>query len=205
MNWFLSLLTPLLLHMAVSEITAAAFGRFLDSAGCATLTAVIVIPVAVWMCQKDGTELKPEKINRKSILLGICCVAGGAVLNVLWSTVLNGFHVQKVFSNQTQEQLLSSAVCLQVLGLGVLVPVAEELIFRALIYCRLRRGFGAALAVFFSALLFAVYHGNPIQMLYAFPMAVILALLFEKSRSVIFPILFHMGANLITVLFHFIG
>ncbi|MCD7841730.1 MAG: CPBP family intramembrane metalloprotease, partial [Lachnospiraceae bacterium] len=83
---------------------------------------------------------------------------------------------------------------------GLLVPVTEELVFRGLTYRRMRTRMQTYQAVVISALLFALYHGNPIQMLYAFPMALLLALLYEKSGSLVYPILLHIGANLTAIL-----
>ncbi|MCD7882190.1 MAG: CPBP family intramembrane metalloprotease, partial [Lachnospiraceae bacterium] len=86
------------------------------------------------------------------------------------------------------------------LGPGLFVPIAEELIFRGLVYARMRIRLQVGSAAFFSALLFALYHGNPIQAIYAFPMAIVLALLYEHGGKLIYPILFHMGANLAAIL-----
>ncbi|MCD8075823.1 MAG: CPBP family intramembrane metalloprotease [Lachnospiraceae bacterium] len=129
------------------------------------------------------------------------CFMGGGILNVAWSGFLYWLGISSVFSNQTQEALLGSQMVMQVLGPGLLVPVAEELIFRGLVYERMRTRLCKRQAVFFSALLFALYHGNPIQMIYAFPMAMLLALLYEQSGCLVAPVLFHMGANLTAIFF----
>lgn len=214
---------PLLLHMAVTELTLLVMGAGSDAALRTAVTAVIVIPAALWMWRRDkglsGADLpEPEKTqaeNRtarngkraergtegvRKIFPLLLCFLAGAVMNLLWSGILNSLRVQEYFSNATQEKLLASQLLIQVLGLGFLVPVAEELVFRVLIYGRLRRSFGVGQSVLFSSLLFAVYHGNMIQMIFAFPMAVVLALIYEKRRRAACPIAFHMGANLAAVL-----
>lgn len=125
-------------------------------------------------------------------------------MNLLLSVLMNLLQVTQQFSNQTQEMLLSAKFSVQVIGLVILVPVAEELIFRGLIYQRMKRFFPVQLAVFFSALLFAVYHGNPIQIIFAFPMALALAGVYEYGNNLIYPILFHAGSNLAAVLLTFL-
>ncbi len=137
--------------------------------------------------------------KRHMLLFGAACFIGGGALNVAWSGILNLLHIQAHFSNQTQEQLLAANLLLQIVGLGIAAPVAEELIFRGLTYRRMRRMFPVWAAVVLSALLFAVYHGNPIQMIFAFPMAVVLALVYEHGKLFIFPVLFHMGSNLTAI------
>lgn len=135
----------------------------------------------------------------KQVLFGLLCFAAGGMLNIAWSSALNLLHIQAHFSNQTQEQLFAASLPVQFVGLGIIAPVAEELIFRGLTYRRMRRIFPLWAAVVLSALLFAVYHGNPIQMIFAFPLAVVLALIYEHGKLFIFPVLFHVGSNLTAI------
>ena len=134
---------------------------------------------------------------------GLLCFAAGGLMNLAWSGVLNLLQVTEHFSNQQQELLFAGDYLVQILGLGVVVPLSEELIFRGLTYRRMRRLFPVRTAVILSALLFAVYHGNVVQMLFAFPMAVALAMVFERGKLFAFPLLFHMGANLTAIFFNF--
>ncbi len=231
MGEILGLITPLLLHMVVSELSVMLLGSRFDSATCTTIAALVVIPAAFLMYRRDsgnfntkagqiqpGQVQQEHRINekehaggggrslekRKLIGFGIFCFVAGGVLNILWSGILNMLHISEIFSNQTQEALLKSEMLVQILGLGVLVPVAEELIFRALIYTRMKCFFPVKAAVILSAALFAIYHGNPIQMIFAFPMAVILAVVYEHGKLFVFPVIFHMGANLTAVFLNFL-
>lgn len=215
------LITPLLLHMIVSEMTVMLLGPRLDSATCTMLASLVVIPAALMMYRKDcrnfsaraeqsrldedDFQMEETGCSRERLLVyGILCFAAGGVLNVLWSGVLNAMHLSDYFSNQTQETLLGSKMLIQVVGLGILVPIAEELVFRGLIYTRMKRFFSVGISIVLSSALFAVYHGNPIQMIFAFPMAVVLAVVFERGKLFVFPVLFHMGANLTAVFLNFL-
>ena len=158
--------------------------------------------------QKGWTETQGnQRIKRRAsnvFLPALLCLAAGGILNVLYSGLLNALHIQDFFSSQVQEQLLSVPWPLQLAGLGLLVPVTEELIFRGLTYRRMRRVLPALPAIVLSALLFAVYHGNPLQIIFAFPMAVVLAALYERGKLFVFPVLFHVGANLTAVFLNFL-
>lgn len=217
MNIIIDVGAPLLLHMVVSELTALFMGPGSDSALRTAVTSVIVIPAALWMVNKDRESGKrqmgakkaegKEKATRdnkmetgRRVFLILLCLLAGAALNFLWSGALNAMGIQEHFSNAAQEKLLAGQAAVQLVSLGFLVPVAEELVFRVLIYGRMRRLFGIGMSVVFSSLLFAVYHGNPIQMIFAFPMAAVLALIYEKGKWAGYPIAFHMGANLAAVL-----
>lgn len=208
MNWILSIICPLMLHMITSEAVTVLLRGRVDSASVTAVTSIIVIPIAVWMYRCDASQSTESKSRtgvacsiegKNRIWFGILCFVAGGVLNMVWSGILNLLHIQEVFSNQTQEGLLASQILIQIVGLGMLVPIAEELIFRALIYERMKRALTVKQAVIFSALLFAVYHGNPIQMIFAFPMAIALAVVQEKGKSPIFSIWFHMGSNLTAI------
>ena len=94
------------------------------------------------MCKEQDTkkELDDKENGGPTltwrIFMGIACFVSGGILDRVWSQVLFWLRVQDYFSNQTQEQLLASQLAVQIIGLGILVPVAEELIFRGLLYAR---------------------------------------------------------------------
>lgn len=221
--YLFSIIWPVALHMILSDfsviILTAATGQTPDSALCTTLTAILVIPPVLWMYRGDGKpaanrlksvaeqDTKKELDDKENggstltwrIFMGIACFVSGGILDRVWSQVLLWLRVQDYFSNQTQEQLLASQLAVQIIGLGILVPVAEELIFRGLLYARIRRTLPVWASVLTASVIFALYHGNMIQILFAFPMAIILTLLYEKGKWISYPILFHMGVNLTTV------
>jgi len=188
----------MLLHIFMQQLALILSQGRLDATACTAVAAVLTIIPAALMYRRDRlsgfaaeTQAKPHPVR----FAAFCFVSGG-VLNLAWSGILNMLHINEVFSNEVQEQLLAGQIAVQLVGLGLLVPVAEELIFRALIYNRMKRVLTARQAIFFSALLFAVYHGNPVQMIFAFPMALALAWVYEHGKLFLFPVLFHTGANL---------
>lgn len=77
----------------------------------------------------------------------------------------------------------------------LIAPVAEELLFRQVIFCRLKKIAPVWVAMVVSALAFGIYHGNLVQGLYAFIMGIFLALVYECTGNLLFPIIFHMIAN----------
>ena len=78
---------------------------------------------------------------------------------------------------------------------GVISPIAEEAVFRGIIYNRMKRCFSVKLAVPLSALLFGLYHGNTVQALYGFLLGVIIDIVYERSESFAAPVIFHAVAN----------
>lgn len=86
------------------------------------------------------------------------------------------------------------------LNYGFIKPVEEELVFRGLVYGRMRKYFSTSISIPVSALLFGAYHGNIVQLVYAFVMGCFLAYVFEKYKSLKASLLVHSGANLIVYL-----
>ena len=79
---------------------------------------------------------------------------------------------------------------------GIIAPIEEELVFRGLVYGRMRKYFPAAAAIPVSALLFGAYHGNLVQLIYAFCMGCLLAWAFERYKDIKASVLVHAAANL---------
>ena len=199
---------PLLVHLGVTFVVA--YGAVLYSmlpgksqpgdTLLTTLCALGALPFLWRMWKRDRREIPSAVENRKRgwwfFFLAFGC---GIAASLAGSRLMELFQVQEVFSNEVQEGLFSSDFVLQLVGLGLIVPVTEELIFRGLFYERLREVMPACWAILCASVIFALYHGNPIQIIYAFPMALLLHFFYEQSGTLAAPILFHVGANLISV------
>lgn len=77
----------------------------------------------------------------------------------------------------------------------LVAPFAEEILFRRVIYKKMRGIAPFWVAAIVSALVFGVYHGNLVQGIYACIMGIFLSLVYEWTESFIAPVLFHMIAN----------
>lgn len=78
---------------------------------------------------------------------------------------------------------------------GILAPIAEEILFRGLIL-RSLMPFGKKLAIFVSALLFGVFHGNIVQSPFAFMVGLVLGYV-AVEYSVAWAMVLHMFNNLV--------
>jgi membrane protease YdiL (CAAX protease family) len=78
---------------------------------------------------------------------------------------------------------------------AILAPIVEELVFRGLLYQWLRERAGVAAAVLLSAALFAVVHFIPLLIPALFAVGVILALVFEWTKSLWITITLHFFQN----------
>jgi len=78
---------------------------------------------------------------------------------------------------------------------GVVAPVVEELIFRAILYVKLRQRMGIIGAALISSLFFGLIHPYIAMGVSAAVMGLVLAWLYEKSRSIWVPLILHVVNN----------
>lgn len=125
-----------------------------------------------------------------ALLVSCCAVLGLNLLFDLTGITNSSAAYQTVARNQLSASLAVGLICY-----GLISALAEELVFRGIIYNELKRGYRLPLAMLISALLFGVYHMNPVQGVYAFIMGALLAYLYEYFGSFLWPVLVHILAN----------
>ncbi len=101
---------------------------------------------------------------------------------------------------QVSQMIYSGSIFIEIVSAVIAAPVLEELFFRGMIYKRLRDIVNVKAAIIISALFFGAFHGNLVQLVYAFIIGLMLAYVYEKFKTIWVPIVFHMGANLISIL-----
>ena len=168
-------------------------------------SALCVIPFFVWMfCRDKKYELRlgisqvpKAKAGRYVFIVVFSVVANIAFNNILLLSNLGSYSESY---QSASEALYAGNFIVELIGLGIIVPIAEELMFRGLIYRRIRCMIGPRQAIVVSGLVFGMYHGNLVQGLYGFLVGCIMAWLYEKYGSLKAPILFHVCANLVSVI-----
>lgn len=82
----------------------------------------------------------------------------------------------------------------------IIAPVVEELIFRGIIMHGFMRNYPKFIAIFFSALLFALFHLNPWQFSATFILGLLLGWVMVRTRNIFLSILIHALNNFIVLL-----
>ena len=88
----------------------------------------------------------------------------------------------------------------RIFAIGVIVPLAEEYVYRGVMYNRIKNEFGYFGAIFFSALAFGLFHFNLLQGVYAFTIGILLAYFYEKYGNIKVPVAMHMSINIIAII-----
>lgn len=128
------------------------------------------------------------------IFLALCAVCAGLGLNALvaWLRLdaVSGAY------EQVRQQQYAVSVLQGIWQYAVIAPLAEELLFRGIVYRLCAKKMPWQMAAVISALLFAVYHGNIVQGCYAFVMGLLLAYVYHCFERFAAAVLFHSAANL---------
>lgn len=160
--------------------------------GTICVSAGITSLILYGIYQKEHISYNmPKKKSIKKFMLAVFLSASTCLLlNLLLLTEVSG---------ETSKEIYMSSFAMQILTAGIVVPIAEELIFRGLGYFRLRETLGFFAAAFLSALAFGLYHGNLLQGTYAAVMGFLFAWLAEQEKGIFLPIAGHMSANLLSL------
>lgn len=140
------------------------------------------------------------KVRPYAFVLAFFC---GASVSVVFNHLLIYSGLYDLLSSGFEpvaDLLYGGSFLMELLTVGVLTPLVEELIFRGLIFRRLRWYLDAKWAAVLSAVIFAVFHGNLLQGIYAFAIGLLMAFAYERFHQLLAPVTIHVGANLISVL-----
>jgi hypothetical protein len=108
-------------------------------------------------------------------------------------------HLTDVLTGVLQRPLTTVQILWIVVLVCILVPVGEEMFFRGFVYGALRR-WGVAVAVALSSLFFAAVHQQVVHFLPIAVLGVILALVYERTGSLLPAMLIHAANNIVALL-----
>lgn len=91
--------------------------------------------------------------------------------------------------------LSTASPVLMILAVCIVGHIAEELVFRGMIFGKLRRAFSFWPAAIISGIMFGVFHMNIMQGVYASVLGVLLAYVYEKTQTIFGSIFFHIVFN----------
>jgi len=134
-----------------------------------------------------------------------CCIPIlllGITLHLAIATVVEliPFPDQWIDSyNDASSSIGNASTTMLILSVSLIGPLAEELLFRGLIYTRLRNAMPGAAAALISSLLFGLAHGTVIWFFYTFVVGLICVWCFQRFRTLLAPILLHITFNLISI------
>ena len=132
------------------------------------------------------------------IIVGIAIINAAAQCNSILLELFEyaSYSEENFFTNSTTHNF---EVVLMVFTTAIVPGFVEEILFRGVILTNLKP-FGRTTAVLGSALLFALMHQNPGQLLYAFVAGVVLGYVYVYTESLWCCVLIHFCNNFLGVL-----
>lgn len=108
------------------------------------------------------------------------------------------------FFSEMMAQISNDTSVMIVLAM-IMAPIFEEIVFRGIIQKGLiNKGMKPSRAIWISAVVFGLVHGNPWQFVGAVLLGFVLGTVYEKTKSLLMPILLHAFNNGIsTLLIHY--
>ena len=164
---------------------------------CRMLGVWPLVPMLKKELQMRTSERGKRIVREKVIILTQTVVFAVSVslgINVLLT--LAGFAETSAAYQAVADYQYGISLGLGLILYGVVSPLAEEVVFRGIIYNRLRRFFGPLFGIVVSALFFGVFHGNLVQGVYGTIMGIFMAYVYERQDIFFRPVLFHVAANL---------
>ena len=135
------------------------------------------------------------KVKPAAYLITIVIAFSSSVgLNIL--LILTGLVGKSESYKQVAERQYGVAFGIGLFTYGVISPIVEEIVFRGLIYNRMKKYYQTWISIIISALLFGAWHGNLVQALYGACMGILLAYTYEKFKDFKIPCMFHAVANI---------
>ncbi len=178
------------------------------SVALTALEAIALIGAVYWLGLKRknytwkvvGLRNPGQRWFTYAVLIGLVVIPGSGLIAILVQQLLG------LPANNPQLPFLApggyttfGAIGMFLFG-GIIVPFAEELFFRGVLYLWLRQRFGFWPAMLVSSILFGILHGEISVGVAAAVLGMVLAWTYEKSHSLWTPVIIHVLNNAAKIL-----
>ena len=176
------------------------------------LMLAVLLPVFVWR-RSGKNELttgyfpriplqKPKSLLDKMTPIIALGMLGMSTVYFLSLTILAQFFPAIKNSLQNYEQVMETSITgveilYYAIGVGVLLPIVEEVLFRGLIMGEFLKTMHPILAIFFSSLLFGAMHMQPVQIGYALLCGAFLGVAYYLTGNLMTACLIHIIYNIL--------
>lgn len=153
---------------------------------------VIFFPIFYKLFKKHKNK---NKFNIKNIYEPILL---GVSISLIYNITL--FNLDNVIDKYELITISSLPLIVQVITSGILGPILEELLFRGYIYNKLKEFNPTMKSIILTCLIFALFHFNFIDSIYAFGVSFMFIYLYEKYKTLKAPIIMHQCLNITVIL-----
>lgn len=140
-------------------------------------------------------EQRPMSVGRllTAAAISVFLMYAGNIIGMILLALIEAASGSSA-GNPLLNYAFDDSVVLRVLVMAVIAPLVEEFIFRKQLIDRMN-AYGEGLAVFTSALLFGLFHGNLSQFFYAFALGLVFGYVYLKTGRLRYSVALHMFVN----------
>jgi len=203
----LSILLIFGIYAALGAALVPLFGDFfLSQSICYAVVFCPLIALTAWqLVRRSGRSWKELGFQIRSkgrtfffgglgTLTALACSYGAAYLIMFLFRLIFG-RMPVSGESEKIKSMGGGALTLFVVITVLLAPIFEELLFRGLFYPALRRRFGPTKAILLNGMVFGSLHFQPLFMLSLILVGMVLCYLYEKTDSLLTPMLTHAFYN----------
>lgn len=184
----------------LESVLTSEFGKWSWLCGIAEAILLVGILAVFFAVRKKNLfkEVRAAKLHPAAFGGCVVCGFGAQFAAVILLTLLYAlmpFLASFSVSEDLANMMSAPSPLLDFLYIAILTPLMEEIVFRGLVYTRLRRFMNVGAAIVICGLIFGAAHMNIEQFLYAAPLGMLMAAVFEKYGSLWAPFAVHFAFN----------
>lgn len=171
--------------------------------GVISLFAIGLAGIYLGNISKIKDFLPINKTGKRTLLYLIVigfsvCMLSNYLTSLFLSNAYDlGINLYHTSASQQHDSLIE--IVFYILSVAVVPAISEEILFRGLLFSVLRKH-SDGFAILISSLIFGLYHGNFVQIPFAFIVGLILSLTVVYTNSIIPAIIIHFSNNLFSVI-----
>lgn len=143
-----------------------------------------------------GAAKTKNKVKDALLIILLAVLFNIAFNNIISLTPLKAWSASY---QEIEATIYSDSLIWQIVSVGILAPILEEIVFRGILFHNLRAAVGSWPAMIASGIIFGLMHYNLVQFVYAFLLGIFFAYLLEKTGELWTCILAHIAANLFSL------
>lgn len=194
--------------MIISSSSCGGAGNLDDSmngyfAIVTSVALVIIIIVEYIFFRNDFVTQSKDNIKKPAYLAALIIL--GAALSHGLNLLISLFNINGIFDSYeaVNNEIFAPGIVFVIIRALILAPIAEELVFRGLVFRRMKEYTSFWPSAIVSAALFGLYHMNLAQGIFAFLFGLVLAAMYDRYQNLLAPILMHFAANLLSVILEY--
>lgn len=166
------------------------------------LISSIVVGIFLWSFYKPEVVYDKKAEGKILFVTVLMSILIGGCFAIAFNNILGMLKIEQYSDSyaQVEETFYTGKMALELVALCIVIPFVEELLYRGIVYGRLKKWLSVKWAIVISAIIFGAVHMNLVQFIYAAVFGLILGFVTEKSGTFYMAALAHMVANFTSVL-----